>query len=159
MSGMDAERELPTIDDLAELAAALDAAQPGELYVRWSKGPEADNANGRAQSSHDDLTGVRLPGLSANPLRVEQWWRDRPIEVWLARRLHDYQHLSDQRGPAVRPWVLIGEEHGRGPDNEPLVRCLRPVAWISDKVLEEAQRIVEAQNSDEWGPLDRRGGD
>jgi hypothetical protein len=155
---MDDERELPTIDDLDELAAELDAAHPGDLYVRWSKGPAADLAHGGAQSSRDDLTGVRLPGLSANPLRVERWWHDRPIDVWLARRLYDYQHLSDQRGPEVRPWVLVGQENGRGPDNEPLVRCLRPVAWISDDLLKEAQRIVEAQNSDVWGPLDRRGG-
>jgi hypothetical protein len=77
--------------------------------------------------------------------------------VWLARRLYDYRHLSEQRGPAVRPWVLAGQEQGRGPDNEPLVVCLRPVAWISDGLLRESERIVAAQGSQEWGPLDRRG--
>jgi hypothetical protein len=50
-----------------------------------------------------------------------------------------------------------GDQCGRGPDNEPLVRVRRPVAWIADAALIEAERLVEAQNSSEWGPLDRRG--
>jgi hypothetical protein len=102
-------------------------------------------------------TGVVLPGLSANPLHVEPWWGDRSVRLWVARRLYDYRHLRDQRGPGVRPWVLIGRQIGRGPDNEPLVVCRRPVAWISDEALAECERAVQGQASDEWGPLDRRG--
>jgi hypothetical protein len=156
---MDDERrepdDLSTVDDMAELAGLLETEQRnGELYVRWSKGPEVDLAT--SSRSRDELTGVLLPGLSANPLRVEPWWGDRPVELWLARRLYDYRHLGEQRGPAVRPWVLAGRELGRGPDNEPLVVCERPVAWIADGVLREAEKIVAAQGSAEWGPLDRR---
>jgi hypothetical protein len=51
----------------------------------------------------------------------------------------------------------VGDQCGRGPDNEPLVRVRRPVAWIADAALVEAEHLVEAQNSAEWGPLDRRG--
>jgi hypothetical protein len=100
---------------------------------------------------------VPLPGLSANPLAVEPWWGDRSLRLWVARRLYDYRHLRYLRGPDVRPWVLVGSQCGRGPDNEPLVRVRRPVAWIADAALVEAEHLVEAQNSAEWGPLDRRG--
>ena len=104
--------------------------------------------------SKDDLTGVRLPGLSASPLYVEDWWAPRPLALWVARRLYDYSHLEHDKGPGVRPWILEGRELGRGPDNEPLVRCLRPLAWIAEPVLREAQRIMEDQNRD-WGPMKR----
>jgi hypothetical protein len=152
---------LPTVGDLDELVELFELIQrtgsDGELYVRWSKGPLTDLAGGPAPASRDGLTGVPLPGLSANSLRVEPWWGDRSLRLWLARRLHDYRHLRDLRGPGVRAWVLLGEEQGRGPDNEPLVHCLHPVAWIEDAVLVECERVVAAQHSAEWGPLDRRG--
>jgi hypothetical protein len=155
----DAYEDMPTIrslDDLSELVRS--SPESGDLYVRWSHGPAVDlavNDNGGA-SSRDSLTGVPLPGLSANPLAVEPWWGDRSVRLWVARRLYDYRHLRDLRGPGVRPWVLVGESCGRGPDNEPLVSCRRPVAWISDAALRESQEAVDAQGSVEWGPLDRR---
>lgn len=150
--------DLPVAGDLAELAELMrHPERDEELYVRWSKGPAVDLRDDRRSRSRDELTGVDLPGLSANSLRVEPWWGDRPVEVWLARRLYDYQHLGKRRGPQVRPWVLAGRELGRGPDNEPLVVCRRPVAWVADEVLKEAERIVVAQGAD-WGPLDRGGG-
>jgi hypothetical protein len=138
---------LPTITDLAELVGYLG----DDVYVRWSKGPDADAAS----ASRDSLTGVELPGLSASPLRIEPWWGERSRELWVARRLFDYRHLRDLRGPDVRAWVLRGELVGRGPDNEPLVRCLEPLAWVADTALEECIDLVDAQHSDEWGPLDR----
>ncbi len=139
--------ELPTITDIAEVVGLLG----DDVYVRWSKGPAADAAS----TSRDSLTGVELPGLSASPLRVEPWWGDRPRELWVARRLYDYRHLRDLRGSDVRAWVLRGEEVGRGPDNEPLVRCHEPVAWVADSVLTACEALVAAQRSPEWGPLDR----
>lgn len=152
------EEALPVVESLDHLAALLRKAGRGEeLYVRWSRGPDADLSSGREadQSSKDALTGIDLPGLSANPLAVEPWWGDRPLRLWVARRLYDYCHLRELRGPGVRPWVLVGEQIGRGPDNEPLVRCHRPVAWVSEQALQEADRAVEAQPSSEWGPLHR----
>jgi hypothetical protein len=59
------------------------------------------------------------------------------VRLWVARRLYDYQHLRDARGPGVKPWILVGDRCGRGPDNEPLVRCRRPMAWIADHALHE----------------------
>ncbi|MGW4206430.1 DUF6098 family protein [Lentzea sp. NPDC004789] len=143
--------ELPTITNLADLVGLLG----DDVYVRWSKGPDADAAS----TSRDSLTGVDLPGLSASPLRIEPWWGDRSHELWVARRLYDYRHLRDLRGPDVRAWVLRGAEVGRGPDNEPLVRCLEPLAWVADEALTECSKLVDAQHSAEWGPLDRSSSD
>jgi hypothetical protein len=144
-------QHMPTLTSLGELAELV--RRRPRLFVRWSRGPEADE-DGR---SSDDLTGTRLPGLSASPLAVEPWWGDRPLRLWVARRLQDYSHLEHDKGPGVRPWVLEGEECGRGPDNEPLVRCDRPVAWIADTVLDEAEQEMTGHDAT-WGPLRRSHG-
>lgn len=146
-----------SLDELAALVVAVSAQPPGQdLYVRWSEGPAADLADGGAeQSSRDGLTGVPLPGLSANPLRVEPWWADRPLRLWLARRLHDYRHLAELRGPGVRAWVLAGQERGRGPDNEPLVICCKPLAWVDESALAECEAVLADHGAAGWGPLDR----
>jgi hypothetical protein len=150
---------MDVLEDLAQLAALMERdGQRGEnLYLRWSLGPAVDLSAGERgeQSSRDALTGVMLPGLSANPLRVEPWWGDRSIRLWVARRLYDYCHLRERRGPAASPWVFVGEQCGRGPDNEPLVICQRPVAWVHGKALAEADAVIREQHSDEWGPLHR----
>lgn len=143
---------------LDELADLVERERPADtLYVRWSHGPDADGVADRApaQSSHDSLTGVELPGLSANPLRVEDWWGDRSVRLWVARRLYDYRHMRELRGANVRPWVLVGDQRGRGPDNEPLVLCRRPIGWVSEDALKQCERMIREQHSDEWGPLRR----
>ena len=140
--------ELPTLSTLDELAEAVRRSDGGrDLYVRWSKGPADD----RGSVSRDDLTDAPLQGLSANPLLVPEWWGDRPLRLWVARRLHDYRHLRQRRG--AKPWLLEGDERGRGPDNEPLVECRRALAWIADDARAEADEVVGSQH--DWGPLDR----
>ncbi|KUN15123.1 hypothetical protein AQJ11_43570 [Streptomyces corchorusii] len=148
MSGPD---DLPVMSTLAEVARLVERHQG--LYVRWSKGPGTDLDS---VSSIDELTGVPMPGLSANPLDVENWWEDRSVELWVARRLYDYAHLPHDKGPGVRPWVLRGRETGRGPDNEPLVADVDPLCWIADEVIDAARDEVARQER-EWGTL-RRGG-
>jgi uncharacterized protein DUF6098 len=150
--------ELPVVRSLDELVDLVDEFDQDQLYVRWSKGPADDlrDTGDEGPVSRDGLTGVPLPGLSANPLRIEPWWGDRSPRMWLARRLFDYRHLRELRGPGVRAWVLVGEERGRGPDNEPLVACCQPVAWIDDAALAECEQLIADQHSAEWGPLDRR---
>jgi hypothetical protein len=158
MGGVRHEAVMPVVDGLDQLVDLLGRAGPGTTArTAPHRGPGADLGGGRGsgQSSKDALTGIDLPGLSANPLAVESWWGDRPLRLWVARRLYDYCHLRELRGPGVRPWVLVGEQCGRGPDNEPLVHCHRPVAWVSERALREADRAVEAQASAEWGPLHR----
>ncbi|MGI5212831.1 DUF6098 family protein [Plantactinospora sp. CA-290183] len=146
------------LENLDQLATLLrEVGRDRELYVRWSLGPDADLPAGRQgrQASRDALTGVMLPGLSANPLRVEPWWGDRSLRLWVARRLYDYCHIRDLRGPGASPWIMVGEQCGRGPDNEPLVICHQPVAWVSEEALREADTVVKEQGSAEWGPLHR----
>jgi hypothetical protein len=145
----DPVRPIASLDDLADLLAHWD--DPSALYVRWS--PDALRDLDR-RASKDDLTGVPLPGLSANSLAVEDWWGERPIELWVARRLYDYRHLADVRGPGTRPWVIAGAEVGRGPDNEPLVDACRLVAVIDGPVIASAVGLVESLPSD-WGSLRR----
>ncbi|WP_229680076.1 DUF6098 family protein [Saccharopolyspora thermophila] len=146
-------QDLPTLHDLEQLSEVVRGHDLGrDLYLRWSRGPgfDADSV------SRDALTGVELPGLSANPLRVESWWGSRSLRLWVARRLHDYRHLRDrQPGADVRAWLLAGTEVARGPDNEPLVACDRPLAWVAEEALREAHRLVTEQKSD-WGSLDRQ---
>jgi hypothetical protein len=146
---MNADEKIPVLRCLAELASLVRSSSG--LHVRWSKGPEADQG---VTASRDGLTGVRLPGLSANPLDLEPWWADRPVELWVARRLYDYSHLPREKGSGVRPWLLRGRVEGRGPDNEPLLRAVEPVAWIDEAVIEEAQAMVADQRG-EWGTMRR----
>ncbi|MFD7922222.1 DUF6098 family protein [Streptomyces sp. NPDC059740] len=142
---------LPTYTSLRQLVDLV-GAEGGRVFVRWSRGPRYDLAPG--QVSTDELTGVAMPGLSASPLGVEEWWEDRPLELWVARRVYDYSHLREVKGPDVRPWTLTGREVGRGPDNEPLVTDARPVAWVGDRVIAEAVDEVARQRG-AWGPLRR----
>ncbi|MFG2127170.1 DUF6098 family protein [Streptomyces sp. NPDC048751] len=145
--------DLPVLRSLQELGSLV--RRYPDLFVRWSRGPRTDLG---ASASTDELTGVRMPGLSANPLAVEPWWEDRPVELWVARRLHDYSHLPRDKGPGVRAWVLRGRIEGRGPDNEPLVREVRPIGWVDDGVIKEAQAEVDRQEG-AWGTLRRDGDD
>ncbi|QGV81832.1 DUF6098 family protein [Streptomyces ficellus] len=145
----DGEADLPTVASLRELEELV--VRRGPLYVRWSRGPARDLGRTR---SVDELTGIPMPGLSANPLEVEEWWGDRSLRLWVARRLYDYCHLRRDRDGDVRPWTLRGREVGRGPDNEPLVRDIEPVSWIDLAVMAEAEAEVARQRRP-WGPMRR----
>ncbi|GAA3398735.1 DUF6098 family protein [Streptomyces roseoviridis] len=140
---------MTTVRSLDELTELIGTRRP--LYIRWSLGPQTDLST---PTSRDGLTGVELPGLSANPLDVEDWWGDRSLRTWAARRLYDYSHLPRVRDGRVRPWLLHGREVGRGPDNEPLVRDVRPVGWVDERVIAQAEEEVARQKGP-WGPLAR----
>jgi hypothetical protein len=143
-SGME---DIPTIRSLDELCDRV-GGRP-DLYLRWSRGPEVD----AHEVSRDDLTGIELPGLSVSALAVETWWEGRPLRLWVARRLYDYEHLQRRR-PGSRPWILTARECGRGPDNEPLVRDVEPVAWVDLEVANEARALIDGLERP-WGSLDR----
>jgi hypothetical protein len=123
-------RDLRTLHRLSELSDLVRNV-PG-LYVRYSKGPSDD----APESSVDYESGLPLPGLSVNRLDPEPWWT-RPLEDWIARQLSQYLRLAD-KSSAHHGWVLSGEVVGRGPDDEPLVVDVRPVAILDDGLLEEA---------------------
>jgi len=144
--------DVKTIGSLDELADLLrDWDDERELYVRWSDDVQRDVDS---EVSRDELTGVELPGLSANCLHIESWWGDRPLRDWVARRLHDYRHLPEVREGDTRPWVVAGKETGRGPDNEPLVRGCTPVAEIDLAVIDEALDVIRRMGGG-WGSLRR----
>jgi hypothetical protein len=140
---------MPAVTSLDELADLL--GERRGLYVRWSLGPDPDLDD---TSSTDELTGVAMPGLSASPLDVEDWWGDRSTRVWVARRLYDYSHLPRVKDSRTRPWVLAAREVGRGPDNEPLVTDVDPLAWIDPRVIDEADAVIKDHRT-EWGPMNR----
>jgi hypothetical protein len=75
--------DLPTLRTLDELADVLDGRD--DLYIRWSRGPDVDLQT----SSTDDLTGVPLPGLSVNPLELEEWWEGRSLRLQPIAWLHE----------------------------------------------------------------------
>ena len=131
----DPVEDLPCIDSLEQLARLVTA----DSFVRFSKGPDDD----RGSTSRDYESGLELPGLSVNPLQPEFWWR-RPLEEYLARQICNYVHLQEEADDERRAWVLTGRVVSRGPDNEPLVSGdYTPVAWLSDAVIDEAQKLYE----------------
>lgn len=136
---------LPVLRSLDEVVAFV--GDRADVFVRWSFGPAAD-VDG---VSRDALTGTRLPGLCANPMAVERWWQGRPRRSWMARRLCDYEHLAAK---AAKPWLLRGREVARGPDNEPLVELLEPLAWIADEAVAEAEAEI-GMGRPGWGSLAR----
>jgi Family of unknown function (DUF6098) len=120
--------EIGTLDELTDLVAS----RPG-LHVRWSRGPD-DDAD---ETSRDHASGLDLPGLAANPLDPPGWWT-LPLGDWVARQITTYAHLGED-APDHVAWVLTGRVVDRGPDNEPLVAEVRPVAPLSRAVLDEAE--------------------
>ena len=122
-----------SLDDLARLVRAL-----APLYVRYSRGPEID----ASEQSKDGESGLALPGLSVNPLSPESWWT-RPLQHWLARQLMQYRHLQT-RGGSEFAWVLAGDEVARGPDCEPLLAGVVPIADVTLELLDEADEVYAA---------------
>ena len=138
----DLRESIGTLRELAELVE-----RHRRLYVRWSEGP-ADDQDG----SVDTESGLTLPGLSVNPLHAEFWWT-RPFEDWLARQICQYRELSE-KNPDRFAWALSGTEVGRGPDCEPLLREVIPIARLERRLLEEADARYRARFDAGEGPED-----
>ncbi|SDC31727.1 DUF6098 family protein [Actinokineospora iranica] len=120
--------DLPTLGTLAELMELTRLTVP--LYLRYSPGPIADLAH----PSVDHESGLTMPGHSANPLAVPHWWT-LPEEDWLARRICQYLREVHE---GARPWVLTGDVADFGPDNEPLLVDVQPLAWVGRGLVTEA---------------------
>ena len=130
---------METIDDLDELTDLVGGDT--RIYIRYSGGPERD-------AEHDSMdyeAGVSLPGLPVTNLWPEPWWPREPID-WIARRVCKYLDLAEN-APDRRPWVLTGTVAGYGPDHEPLVTDVEPIAWIGERAVEQAhERYVRRFN-------------
>jgi hypothetical protein len=142
--------DVPCLESLDALVEFVTEWSGGELFVRWTADIDLDLDT---RTSRDELTGVELPGLSANGLDPEPWWQHRSRRTWTARRLYDYRHLGE-RAVETAPWVLTGTVCGRGPDNEPLLADCRVVAQVSKAVIEEANGVVRELPAG-WGSLQR----
>jgi hypothetical protein len=108
----------------------------GVLYLRYSKGPDADVKEGH---SRDYESGLELPGLSVTVVSPEPWWT-RPVEEWVARRICKYDELNDEQR---YPWLLTGQLAAYGPDHEPVLREVHAVARVGACALREARRVYE----------------
>ncbi|AGF72801.1 DUF6098 family protein [Corynebacterium halotolerans] len=138
--------QLKTLNHLADLEE-MAASEPG-LHVRYSEGPDNDASGG----STDTESGLELPGLSVNPLNPESWWT-RPLGDWIARQLCQYKHLQE-KNPERFAWVLRGRQVGRGPDCEPLLVDISPIARLSPALLAEAERRYRENFDAGQGPED-----
>ena len=127
------QSELPVLETLRELVRLLE--KDADLYVRYSRGPDADQST----TSRDYESGLELPGLWVDPLSPEPWWT-RSNTDWVARQALPIR--APPRGVlrARCAWVLRGELVARGPDCEPLLHPVEPVALLHDSVLQEAKR-------------------
>lgn len=144
--GTTPQDDLPTVAGLDELADLV--RDGGRLYLRYSKGPRQD----RRAVSRDYESGLDLPGLSVTVLTPESWWT-RPVEDWLARQVRKYASLVEE-DPGRRGWVLRGRTVAHGPDHEPLLDDVEPVAYLSEKVMEEALHRYEKHFEAGRGPND-----
>jgi hypothetical protein len=102
------------------------------VYLRYSHGPDADAEGG---PSRDYEADVDLPGLSVTTIGPEPWW-PRPAADWIARRIGQYAQLGAE--PGRFPWLLTATIAGRGPDHEPVVVDVQPVARIGEAALKTA---------------------
>jgi len=135
--------EIATLEGLAELVRSRPCA-----YVRYSQGPEHD----ASEQSRDTESDLDLPGLSVNPLHPEAWWT-RPLEDWLARQVCQYAELAE-KNPDRFAWVLDGRVVARGPDCEPLLADIEPLATLTPALLDEAARRYEEAFEAGRGPED-----
>lgn len=114
------ENDLPTLHSLHEPA---DLAEPRpDLYIRWSRGPAADKHG----TSKDELTGVELPGLCAYPLASEDGGRIARFAHGSLGACSTTATSKSAAGMAFARGCWRARKLGRGPDNEPIVRCVGP---------------------------------
>lgn len=124
---------MPVLDDLDEVTRIV--GESPEIYLRYSHGPAADDG----RPSRDYEAGVDLPGLSVTTIAPEPWW-PRPATDWIARRICKYADLAENSEDR-QPWLLVGHVVGHGPDHEPLLADVRPLAWIGPRALRQAQEL------------------
>jgi hypothetical protein len=131
-SGLDGR---PRLGHLAEVARRVERTH-APLFVRVSGGPGVD----RCTVSRDRASGCVLPGVSVDALDPEPWW-DRPVEQWVARQV--CRRTAPAAGDGHRSWLFTGEVSGRGPDCEPLLVAVHPVAVLDGAVLAEARALCD----------------
>lgn len=102
------------------------------LYIRWAR--VAPTRDIRLRASRNHATGRLEAGLSVERITPPADW-PYPLRGYVAQQLTSYSSLGG------RPYLLTGEEVGRGADNEPLLGDRRLVATIAEAVIAEARRL------------------
>jgi len=121
--------ELPVLETLSEVIEASGGRE--DVYLRFSYSPD----DGDAAARRERESGYLLPGVPAWPMNPEPWW-GAGSRVWVARQLARRAHLSHA---GAEPWLVSGEIRGRGPDCEPLIAHVSPIALVHRRVLAEAE--------------------
>lgn len=126
--------QLPVLRRLSDVAELI-AARNDTVYLRYSHGPDRDLEGGRSRDYEADID---MPGLSVSTVAPEDWW-PRPAEEWIARRIRQYADLGAEQDRY--PWLLTGRVAGFGPDHEPLLTDIEPLARLDSEILAEAARL------------------
>lgn len=121
--------EYPVLETLSQVVEQCGDRQ--DVYLRFGYGPD----DGDASARRERVSGYLLPGVPAWPLCPEPWW-GAGARVWVARQLARRAYLGHA---GAEPWLVTGEVRGRGPDCEPLIGHVTPVALIHRRVLAEAE--------------------
>lgn len=138
--------DLPHLDSVAEVTDFVEeCAAP--VYVRFSENPARD----LQEPSADHASGLTLPGLAVNAMDPPRWWLGHPVEEWVTRQICTYVHLQDHDERRIC-WLLTGTIVDRGPDNEPLLRDVRPLAVVTEAAVREAKARREAAERPEDEP-------
>lgn len=137
-------KAMPTHETLDAVHALVKAhhASGRPLYVRYSRGPQADAKGGYRSTNH--ASGTREAGLSVNNLISDVLPNARND---IAQRLHEYSYLVPQGGAGTRAWLAHGREVGRGADNEPLLADVTPLGWVGEEAAREAREVSERRDA------------
>lgn len=124
---------MKTINTFAEIT---ELSEQGNLYVRWSRGPEADKAQGR---SRDYTSGNWHSGLSCQRISPDN------SRNLTAMMLVEYQFLR-RKDADIYGWIFFAIENGRDSDNAPTVdaNSIVPVARLSDDLIATLSAYNEA---------------
>lgn len=126
--------ELPVLDTLREVVGMCSTRD--DVYLRFSYTPDDSDSSARRERE----SGYLLPGVPAWPLCPEPWW-GAGSRTWIARQLTRHSHLAHS---AIEPWLVTGQLRGRGPDCEPLIAHVTPLARVGHKALLEADESYAA---------------
>ena len=111
---------ITTRDELLAFFAERDETMWGEIYVRWSHGPERDAAGGWI--SHNYATDEDEEGLCVG---IIMDFVDPFVEIT--------RWQGEVYGETC--WLLTGIECGECSDGEPLLRAIEPLAIIDRTAL------------------------
>ncbi len=134
---------MKTIKTLAELVETVKTSEV-PLFIRYSYGPDVDREMGCSTNHATNRVecGLSVNNLIAFPGLYGDDMDDPRFAEWVARLACEYSYLM--MGEESFPWLLTGEEIGRGADNEPLLdpETWEEVAYVALSVVDEALAVA-----------------